>query len=120
MSLLTASSVDCTIPRGTYAIIRFEVYDEYDNHYNLDDHTTTLYFYECMTTGKPVIVKEGNIFNAELGRVYFEFEPEDTKDLMVRSYDVGLIVKDSGLKEYWAAYDGNIAVIQAPGGEEYE
>lgn len=101
MSFLIASSVDSTVPRGSYKNLGVEVFSE-GELYTLDNHTVTLYLSKSWTYGDVLLEKEGvQVGSPELGRVLFRFEPEDTKDLMCRSYDMTIFVRDNDTEEEW-------------------
>ena len=113
MSLLTAVAVDCIIPRNSYKTLRFQIVDfDTGEWYSLVDHEV------IMTVGADeVLVKSGNIFNASNGQVAFEFEPDDTKDLLARSYHADILIRDANSKLYWSGWSGTIAVVPFLSGE---
>lgn len=113
MSLITAVAVDCIIPRNSYKDLRFQIinFDTGDN-YNLINHEVT------MTVGAgEVLVKNGIIVNASEGMVKFEFEPNDTRDLLARSYHADILIRDEDSDMYWPGWSGTIAVVPFLSGE---
>ena len=111
MSLLTAVAVDCIVPRNTYKTLRFQILD-YDtgNAYDLTGHEVILSM-DSSRAGDGELVKYGSIFNASGGSVQFEFEPDDTKDLLARAYVADILVRDTTSELYWPGWSGSIAVV---------
>lgn len=120
MSFIIVKMVDCIVPRGGYKTIRLQVEDDLGENYDLTDHTAKLYLSRELGVEDPLLEKEGSIFSVENGTVEFDFEPEDTEQLMLRSYDMEVIVTDSNSKEFWPALIGNLAVEGSTGGAESE
>ena len=120
MSLIIATAVDCTVPRGTFKVIRFQIDDDLGDPYNLTNHIVKLFLSHNRNEEDFFLEKEGNIFNAEAGTVEFDFIPGDTADLMSRSYDADIIVHDETTEEEWPAFHGSIAVTPSAGGVSIE
>lgn len=111
MSLLTAVAVDCIIPRGKNRDINFTIYDEDTNNvYDLTGHTVYMSLSRSRVTEVSLLYKEATIISAVGGQVTFKFSPADTKDLMVRSYDADILLKDATDNE-WPAFQGTVAIV---------
>ena len=118
MSLITAVAVDCIIPRNSNKTLRFQIIDlDTGTSYNLTGHTV------IMTLGTTrsadgALVKPGTVVSPTLGTIMFEFVPEDTKDMLARSYDADILIKDTNTSMYWPGWSGTIAVTPFLIGEE--
>jgi len=112
MNLLTATAVDCSIPRNTDKRLEFEILNEQLGiPYNLTDHTVYLLLITSRSDYEPLIVKEGDVYSPTEGLVRFDFLPEDTALLLARSYDADIIVVSDTTNQKWPAFQGTIAVL---------
>jgi hypothetical protein len=111
MSLLTATAVDCTVPRGTTKTLRFQINDlNAEAVYNLTGHTVKLLLSTNRVSENSILTITGNITNPTQGWVEFDFAEADTESLMVRSYDADIIVTETSSGDRWTAFRGSIAV----------
>ncbi len=111
MSFATAVMVDTYVPRGTNKGVRALILDDQGDAYNMTDHTATLRIAESWAKPESLLEKEGTPFGDPAdGRVVFDFAPEDTEDLMVRSYDLDIFVTDDATGDEWQAFHGTLGI----------
>ncbi len=121
MSLVTAVVADASIPRGMYKDIRILLLDEegQTDPFDMTGHEAILRLITSWTDPYALLEKEGSVVGAaDLGRVRFSFEPDDTKDMVVRAYDAGVYVKETVSGEEWVAFRGKISIVPTVPEEE--
>ncbi len=124
MSFLTASMLGVTLPCGMDKVLGMEICDQEGEAYDIEGHTITLFLSDSWTFGKVVLEKVGNrVGDSETGRVQFVFEPDDTKGLMCRSYDITITVTEDETGKQWpvlirGSAVSTLAIIPVVAGEE--
>jgi len=110
MSLLTATAVDCEVPRGSNKTIYFSILDEDGLDYDLTDHTVTLVMTTERETEEIICQIDGVVDIAYTNVVGFSFTPEDTEGLLCRAYNIDIIVEDNDTEYIYPPFRGSIGV----------
>lgn len=110
MSLITASAVDCELPRGSNKTIYFSIEDEEGLDYDLTDHTVTLVMTTERETEEVICQVDGVVDLADTSVVGFSFVPEDTEDLLCRAYNIDIIVEEDDTGYIYPPFRGSIGV----------
>lgn len=109
MTILRATTTLADVPRGTDYDFNVIIEDEVGTVYNLTSCTVVLRLAENSTDAASVLQISGTIVDAPTGKVRFSFVPASTSGLMLRAYEVSVIVTSATAK-IWVALQGKIGI----------
>ena len=108
--ILTAYATDTYIPQGTTRSLRMQIQTEEGNDYNLTGHSVYMVFSNLRSGIAPVLQKEATIITATEGKISFDFDPEDTINLLSIGYPADVWVIHDSTGDKWPAWSGRIGI----------
>ena len=91
-----ASTVVDWMYRGSDFVFPIVILDEDGDVVELSaTDTAHLQMYYSKTDTSPILSKEASTYYPDIGLAIFTFVPEDTEDLLERSYHVSVYIKDN-------------------------
>jgi len=93
--IIYASSVAEWMYRGSDYQLAVDLLDENGDLTTLAiDDTVYLTLFKDINDATPVLQIEADIYYRDIGLAIFTFVPDDTVDLIARSYDIAITIKD--------------------------
>ncbi len=121
--IITANTLSEWMYRGSHYQLTVEIVDDNENPVVLADGDDNVYLNLNRVVGDedPVLQLEADLTYGSVGLVIFSFEPEDTEDLVARSYhmSVTVVLQDGTIKPVLSSSFGLVA-FNAPVIEEEE
>ena len=104
--LITSSTTTVNFYTGSEFVLRYQILNEEGDPVTLQGgEDITLYLATSYTDEELILEVPGTIYDQSEAKVMFQFNPQDTKDMVSRAYDFTITVDD------WVAHQGKIGLL---------